>query len=75
MDANSKYLDIVTLKIEYDTILSKVAPEHVQDVKALLDRKHQIMKENGILAGVKINKINKKIDKYIKDNKRVKSNA
>lgn len=75
MDANSKYLDIVTLKIEYDTILSKVAPEHVQDVKTLLDKKHQIMKENGILAGVKINKINKKIDKYIKDNKRVKSNA
>lgn len=48
MDANSKYLDIVTLKIEYDTILSKVAPEHVQDVKTLLDKKHQIMKENGI---------------------------
>ncbi len=75
MDANSKYLDIVTLKIEYDTILSKVAPEHVQDVKTLLDKKHQIMKENGILAGVKINSINKKIDRYIKDNKSVKSNV
>ena len=65
MDENSKYLDLVTLKIEYDTILSKVDPEHVQDVKNLLDKKHQIMKENGIFAGIKINSINKKIDKFI----------
>ena len=70
MDENSKYLDLVTLKIEYDTILSKVDPEHVQEVKNLLDKKHQIMKENGIFAGMKLNSINKKIDKFIKENKR-----
>lgn len=68
MEANSKYLDLVTLKIEYDTILSKVSPENVQEVKELLDKKHEIMKANGFLAGIKINSINKKIDKFIKSN-------
>lgn len=70
MDENSKYLDLVTLKIEYDTILSKVSTENVAEVKALLDKKHEIMRENGIFAGIKINSINKKIDKFIKENKR-----
>lgn len=68
MEENSKYLDLVKLKIEYDTILSKVSPENVQEVKELLDKKHEIMKENGFLAGIKINSINKKIDKFIKSN-------
>ncbi|MCX4302645.1 MAG: hypothetical protein K1W33_02280 [Clostridia bacterium] len=68
MNENSKYLDLVTLKIEYDTILSKVSAENVQEVKALLDKKHEIMKENGVFAGIKINSINKKIDKFIKEN-------
>lgn len=62
---NSKYIDLVTLKIEYDTILSKVPPENVQEVKNLLDKKHEIMKENGLFAGIKINSINKKINKFI----------
>jgi len=66
MAENSKYLDLVTLKIEYDTILSKVPQTDVAEVKSLLDKKHEIMKENGFLAGIKINSINKKIDKYIK---------
>lgn len=66
MPENSKYLDLVTLKIEYDTILSKVPQTYVAEVKSLLDKKHAIMKENGFLAGMKINSINKKIDKYIK---------
>ncbi len=69
MDDNSKYLDLVTLKIEYDTILSKVDKEHVAEVKSLLDKKHEIMKANGFLAGVKINSINKKIDKFVKQKK------
>lgn len=64
-----KYLDLVRLKIEYDTILSSVPQEHVQEVKALLDKKHAIMKENGLFAGMKINAINKKIDKFKKANK------
>jgi ElaB/YqjD/DUF883 family membrane-anchored ribosome-binding protein len=64
-----KYLDLVKLKIEYDTILANVSQEHVQEVKVLLDKKHEIMKENGILAGMKINSINKKIDKFLKSNK------
>ena len=65
---DEKYLDLVKLKIEYDTILASVPSEHVQEVKILLDKKHAIMKENGIFAGMKINSINKKIDK-LKTNK------
>ncbi len=38
MEENSKYLDIVKLKIEYDTILSKVDPNDVEEVKSLLDK-------------------------------------
>jgi ElaB/YqjD/DUF883 family membrane-anchored ribosome-binding protein len=64
-----KYLDLVKLKIEYDTILANVPQEHVQEVKTLLDKKHEIMKENGILAGMKINSINRKIDKFLKRTK------
>ena len=64
-----KYLDLARLKIEYDTILSSVPPEHVQEVKILLDKKHAIMKENGLFAGIKINSINKKINKLKKINK------
>lgn len=67
MDDNSKYLDLVKLKIEYDTILSRVSPENIAEVKQLLDKKHQIMKENGFFAGIKINSINKKISKFIKN--------
>lgn len=61
-----KYLDLVKLKIEYDTILSQVPEKNIEEVKMLLDKKHEIMKQNGILAEIKINKINKKISKYIK---------
>lgn len=59
------YIELVNLKIEYDTILSKVSLKDVERVKTLLDKKHQIKKQNGFFAEQKINKINKKIQKYI----------
>lgn len=68
MDENTKYLDLVKLKIEYDTILSKVPTENIEEVKMLLDKKHEIMKQNGLLAEMKINKINKKINKFLTKN-------
>lgn len=68
MEEKENYLELVKLKIEYDTTLSKVAPKDVDTVKALLDKKHEIMKQNGLLAERKINKINKKIAEYISSN-------
>ena len=69
MEEKLNYLDIVKLKIEYDTILSQVAENDIEEVKFLLDKKHEIMRHNGIFAEQKINKINKKISKFIKKNK------
>lgn len=65
MEENMHYLELVRLKIEYDTILSQVPENDIEEVKMLLDKKHEIMKQNGFLAEHKINKINKKIAKFI----------
>ena len=67
---NSKpnYLELVKIKIEYDSTLSKVALTDIDEVKKLLDKKHEIINQNGFLAEHKINKINKKIQKYIDKN-------
>ena len=67
---NSKpnYLELVKIKIEYDSTLSKVAFTDVDEVKKLLDKKHEIINQNGFFAEHKINKINKKIQKYIDKN-------
>ena len=65
MEENMHYLELVRLKIEYDTILSQVPENDIEEVKMLLDTKYEIMKQNGFLAEHKINKINKKIAKFI----------
>ena len=71
MDSSKpNYLELVKIKIEYDSILSKVALTDVDKVKHLIDKKHEIMNENGFLAERKINKINKKIQRYIDKNRR-----
>ena len=62
------YLELVKLKIEYDATLSKVSLKDVDEVKKLLDKKHEIQSQNGLFAEKKINKINKKIQKYIDKN-------
>ena len=64
MEENMHYLELVRLKIEYDTILSQVPENDIEEVKMLLDKKYEIMKQNGFLAEHKINKINKKIAKF-----------
>lgn len=68
MEEKMNYLDLVKLKIEYDTILSKVPENHIEEVKLLLDKKHEIMKQNGLFAEHKIHKINKKIAKFMQKN-------
>lgn len=69
MDSSKpNYLELVKLKIEYDVVLSKVSLTDVDTVKRLLDKKHEIMNENGFFAEHKLNKINKKIQKYIDKN-------
>ena len=69
MDSSKpNYLELVKIKIEYDAILSKVALTDVDEVKSLLDKKHAIINKNGFLAEHKINKINKKIQKFIEKN-------
>ena len=62
------YLELIKLKIEYDSTLSKVSLTDIDKVKKLLDKKHEIINQNGFLAEHKINKINKKIQKYIDKN-------
>ena len=69
MDSSKpNYLELVKLKIEYDATLSKVSLKYVDEVKKLLDKKHEIQSQNGLFAEKKINKINKKIQKYIDKN-------
>ena len=69
MDSSKpNYLELVKIKIEYDSTLSKIALTDVDEVKKLLDKKHEIINQNGFLAEHKINKINKKIQKFIDKN-------
>jgi len=69
MDSSKpNYLELVKLKIEYDSTLSKVSLKDVDKVKSLLDKKHEIKNQNGFFAEHKINKINKEIQKYIDKN-------
>lgn len=75
MEQSMRYLDIVKLKIEYDTILSQVPENDIEEVKMLLDKKHEIMKKNGLLAERKINNINKKISKFIQKGNSQKKNV
>lgn len=76
MDSSKpNYLELVKLKIEYDTTLSKVALTDIDEVKKLLDKKHEIMNQNGLFAEKKINKINKKIQKYIDKNSKALENV
>ena len=69
MDSSKpNYLELVKIKIEYDSTLSKVALTDVDKVKSLLDKKHEIMNKNNFMAEHRINNINKKIQRYITKN-------
>ena len=63
MEENKDYLNLVTKHIEIDKILSTSNPKYHPQIKKLLEKKDIIKKKNGLLAGMQINKINKKIEK------------
>ncbi len=59
-----KYMDLVKEHIELDKILASTKPEYHQEIKKLLQAKKEIFKTNGLFADFKLNKINKKIEKF-----------
>ena len=60
------YMDKVNENIELSKILYKVKPEDRETVKKLIEEKKKIIQQNGFFAEFKLNRINKKINKYIK---------
>lgn len=57
------YLSFVKEHIELDKLLATTLPKYHQEIKELLEKKHNIMKKNGFLADFQLNNINKKIQK------------
>ena len=60
------YMSFVKDRIELDKLLGTTRPEYHKQIKELLEKKHNIMKKNGFLAGIQINCINKKLEKIKK---------
>ena len=60
---NEDYLDFVNNQIELDKLLYSVKPEKRELAKKLLNKKKDIIKENGIFADWQLKRINKKINK------------
>ncbi|MCI8309319.1 MAG: hypothetical protein HFJ45_03755 [Clostridia bacterium] len=57
------YVEFVKSQIELDKLLSVIKPEYHEQIKELLKKKKEIMKNNGFFADFQLNKINKKINK------------
>lgn len=62
--AEENYIELVTKHIELDKLLGTSDPKYHDKIKKLLDKKEQIKKSNGLFAEQKINKINKKLEKF-----------
>ena len=63
------YQELVNSNIEKANILNSVPKEKYDEIINLLDKKQKILKKNGIFANIKINHINKKIEKLKSKNK------
>lgn len=61
------YMDLVKNQIETDKLLSKTNPIYHEEIKSLLKKKKEIIKENSFFASYKLNKINKRIEKIKKE--------
>lgn len=57
------YQNFVKEHIELDKLLATTLPKYHQEIKTLLEKKHNIMKKNGFFANFQLNNINKKIEK------------
>lgn len=62
---NKDYMDLVKENIELGKTLYKVKPENREIVKNLIEKKKKIIQQNGFFAELKLNRINKKIQKYL----------
>lgn len=63
MEENKDYLSLVTEHIEKDKLLGSSNPKYHNKIKELLEKKEKLRKSNGLFAEIKINNINKKLDK------------
>ena len=59
------YMELVKNNINLSKILYRVKPEYREIVKSLIDKKQKIIEQNGFFASFRINKINRKIEKYL----------
>lgn len=59
------YMELVKNNINLSKILYRVKPEYREIVKSLIDKKQKIIEQNGFFASFRLNKINKKIEKYL----------
>jgi len=66
MEENKDYLDLVTEHIEKSKILGNSNPKYHNKIHKLLSKRDKLRKSNGLFAGIKINKINKKLNKLKK---------
>ena len=64
MEENKDYLRLVTEHIEKDKLLANSNPKYHNVIKLLLTQRERLRKSNGLFAGIRINKINKKLDKF-----------
>ena len=58
-------MELVKNNINLSKILYRVKPEYREIVKSLIDKKQKIIEQNGLFASFRINKINRKIEKYL----------
>ena len=65
-EENIDYLKEVSHNIEMAKILSKAPEKNREEIYKLLLKKKQIQVENGLLAGRRIMRINKQIEKLLK---------
>ena len=63
MEENKDYLSLVTEHIEKDKLLGTSNPKYHKQIKNLLEKKEEIRKANGLFAEIRINNINKKLNK------------
>lgn len=64
MEENKDYLSLVAEHIEKDKLLGTSDPKYHDKIKKLLYKRELLRKNNGFFAELKINNINKKLDKF-----------
>ena len=63
MEENKDYLSLVIQNIEKDKLLGNTNQKYHTKIKKLLEKRDFLRKNNGLFAEIKINSINKKLNK------------